>query len=415
MKLSYTENLGFSTSEKKILHDLCHIAKCIYNCSLYQQRKYYQETGKYLNKDPLYKLIRDGYPKLYGKLNSWVAQRVTYKIDDDYQSFFAKKKNAEHGEKVNPPYYKKVGLISLVFANSALKQTENQLQLSLGNYIKNRHGGVKFLLIDIPEYLNGKKINQISILPRGYSNFDIKFVYDVEDAPTLQSEHSLGIDLGVNTLAACVDTKGEAFLISGKWLKSQNRFFNKQIGEVQSQIELEKNPLKKMKLKHKRYLIIRKRNRRVKDELHKVSFNIVKHCLENGIGRIIIGHNTGWKKEVNIGSRNNQNFVQIPHSRLIDYIYYKAKRHGITVEEVTESYTSKTDSLALEPVTKHKTYLGKRKRRGLFQSSIGKLINADINGAINILRKCIGDSFVKEIAGRGGVFLPWYFNVSKRH
>lgn len=415
MKLTYTEKIEVSSVEKKILHDLCHISKCIYNCSLFHQRKFYKETGKYLSKKKLYELIRDDYSRLYGKLNSWVSQRIIYKIDQDYKSYFEHLKAKEEGERVNPPYYRKVGLYLVDFANSALVKKGNQLQLPLGNYLKNRYDGMKYLYVDIPSYLQDKKINFVSILPKGYSNFEIKYTYDVEEEDIQESQETLSIDLGVNTLAACVTTLGVAFLISGKWLKSENRLYNKRVGELQSNIEREKHPLKKMKLKYEKYLVTRKRNRKVKDELHKVSFNIIKYCLEKEITRIVIGHNLEWKQEVNIGKRNNQNFVQIPHSRLISYIQYKAKKHGIIVEEVTESYTSKTDSLALETVEKHETYLGKRKKRGLFQSSIGKLINADINGAINILRKCIGDSLIEGIASRGGVFLPWYFDVSKRY
>lgn len=416
MKVSYTEKLEVNPLEKKILHELCHISKCIYNCSLYQQRQYYRDTQKYLSKKKLYELIRDEFSKLYGKLNSWVAQRIIYKIDHDYQSYFEHLKVKEEGEIINPPYYKQTGLFSIDFSNSALVRKENQLQISLGNYLKNKFNGQKYLLINIPKYIQDKEITYISIIPKGYSNFEVKYIYEVEEEKLRpEAKEVLAIDLGVNTLAACVTTLGVAFLISGKWLKSENRFYNKKVAEIQSKIESEKHTLKKMKLKYERYLITRKRNCRVKDELHKVSFNIIKYCLENSIDRIVIGHNKEWKKEVAIGKKNNQNFVQIPHSRLISYIRYKAKKHGIIVEEVKESYTSKTDSLALETIEKHEVYLGKRKRRGLFQSSIGKLINADINGAINILRKCIGDSFVKEIASRGGVFLPWYFDISNRY
>jgi IS605 OrfB family transposase len=417
MKLSYSEKLEIKSSvEKKVLHDLCHISKCIYNCSLFHQRKFYRETGKYLSKKKLYELIRIDYSKLYRKLNSWVAQRVIYKIDLDYKSYFEHLKVKEEGEKINPPYYKKAGLFLVDFANMALVRKGNQLQIPLGNYLKNRYKGMKYLYIDIPKYIQDKKINHISLIPKSYSNFEVKYTYDVEEEILgSESQETLAIDLGVNTLAACVTTLGVAFLISGKWLKSENRFYNKRVGELQSQIESEKHTLKKMKLKYEKYQVTRKRNRRVKDELHKISFNIVKYCLDNDISKIVIGHNLEWKQEVNIGKRNNQNFVQIPHSRLISYIQYKAKKHGVIVEEVKESYTSKTDSLALETIEKHDNYLGKRKKRGLFQSSIGKLINADINGAINILRKCIGDSFLERIISRGGVFLPWYFDVSKRH
>lgn len=138
---------------------------------------------------------------------------------------------------------------------------------------------------------------------------------------------------------------------------------------------------------------------------------IVNFCRSNNIGTIIIGLNKEWKQEINIGRRNNQHFVSIPHSKLIDKIVYKAKLLGINVVIHEESYTSKIDHLAFEPLKKQESYLGKRKKRGLFQSSIGKLINADINGAIGIARKVIGDSFIGKIIDSGFVFNPIRVNT----
>ena len=124
------------------------------------------------------------------------------------------------------------------------------------------------------------------------------------------------------------------------------------------------------------------------------------------IGTVIIGHNKGWKQEINLGRKTNQNFVSIPFNRLIQMIQYKAEEFGIEVKVVEESYTSKIDHLAGESMKKQENYLGKRVKRGLFQSSIGKLINADINGAIGILRKVVGDGFLGNLINRGDVYSP---------
>ena len=153
------------------------------------------------------------------------------------------------------------------------------------------------------------------------------------------------------------------------------------------------------------------RNCWIEDKLHKISRYIVNFCRSNNIGTIIIGLNKEWKQEINIGRRNNQHFVSIPHSKLIDKIVYKAKLLGINVVIHEESYTSKIDHLAFEPLKKQESYLGKRKKRGLFQSSIGKLINADINGSIGIARKVIGDSFIEKIIDSGFVFNPIRLNI----
>jgi IS605 OrfB family transposase len=404
MILSYSQIIKpRDKSEKDTLIDLCYISKCLYNYSLYQQRLYFRETRKYLSKQELYELVRDNNPKLYKKVNSWVGQRAIFQVDNDYQSFFNLMK--VDPEKAEQPYYKKNGLIPVVFGGSTFQISGGVIRLSLSKYLRNRHGS-KFLEIYLPSFVADKLISEVTILPIGYSKFEVKLTYEVEEAEPIKSGKVLAIDPGLQNLAACVSTDGEAFLISGRWIKSQNQWYNKQISELQAEIDKETNKIKKMKLIQKKRLITRKRNRRVKDELHKAAYNIVKYCEENDIGTIIIGKNIGWKNEINIGKRNNQNFVQMPIAKLIEYITYKAKIKGITVEVQEESHTSKTDSLALEPVCHHDKYLGKRTKRGLFKSSTGKTINADINGSINILRKSMGDSRVSEIVSRGRVFRP---------
>lgn len=124
--------------------------------------------------------------------------------------------------------------------------------------------------------------------------------------------------------------------------------------------------------------------------------------------KLVVGYNKGWKTGVNMGKKNNQKFTQIPFARLVSYLEYKCELAGIEIVIHEESYTSKCDSLAFEKIGKHENYLGKRKNRGLFQSSVGKLINADVNGALNIMRKVVGDSCesIRRIIDRGLLFNP---------
>jgi putative transposase len=152
---------------------------------------------------------------------------------------------------------------------------------------------------------------------------------------------------------------------------------------------------------------------KLQDYMHKASNQVIQYCLKNDIGKIVIGKNKDWKQNINIGKVNNQKFVNIPFESLISKIEYKAKNHNIEVILQEESYTSKSDALALDNLPKYNkkdnkkhSFLGKRVKRGLYQSSIGKLINADINGAINILRKAIGDGFVQNLVNKGYVFNP---------
>lgn len=145
--------------------------------------------------------------------------------------------------------------------------------------------------------------------------------------------------------------------------------------------------------------------------MHKISKFIINFCKKNNIGTIIIGLNKNWKNNINLGNKNNQKFVEIPFSSLVNKISYKAKLVGIDVKITEESYTSKVDHLAFETLEKHDIYLGKRKKRGLFQSSVNQLINADINGSIGIVRKVFGDSAVQQIIGSGLAFNPIRVNI----
>ena len=149
-----------------------------------------------------------------------------------------------------------------------------------------------------------------------------------------------------------------------------------------------------------------KRDRYFEDAFQKVSRQIVDMLVKKKIGRLIVGYNAGWKQNSGIGRKNNQKFVQMPFARLTSYLRYKCEMVGIDFVEHEESYTSKCDALALEPLCKHKEYLGRRVKRGLFRSSTGKVINADQNGALNILRKVVGDSYVSRIVNSGHSLCP---------
>ena len=149
-----------------------------------------------------------------------------------------------------------------------------------------------------------------------------------------------------------------------------------------------------------------KRNNKINDYLHHASKTIINYCIVYNIGTIVIGHNKNRKQEVDIGKINNQKFVQIPFNKLIQQIQYKAENIGIECIVAEESYTSKTDHLVLEEMCHHDTYLGKRIKRGLFRSSTNKVLNADLNGAIGILRKVIDESSFEKIVDRGFVINP---------
>ena len=143
--------------------------------------------------------------------------------------------------------------------------------------------------------------------------------------------------------------------------------------------------------------LFRKRKYKIKDYLHKASCRIFEYAAANGITTIVVGKNAGWKQECGMGTQNNQNFVQIPHARFIDILAYKARARGIAFITVEESYTSKCSFIDGEDMCHHDRYLGRRIMRGLFRSKEGILINADLNGALNIIRKAVPNAFAEGI------------------
>lgn len=198
----------------------------------------------------------------------------------------------------------------------------------------------------------------------------------------------------------------QPFIINGRPLKHINQFYNKKLAERKSILDTRN----KKKTSKKVQSLTFKRNQRIDDYLHKSSRYLINQLVSNHIHTLIIGKNKEWKQEINIGKKNNQNFVQVPHARFIEMLQYKAELKGIRVILQEESYTSKCSFLDNEAIGKHDIYAGKRIKRGLFQASDGTTINADINGALNILRNAVPN--VKFTNGKRGVqYAPIFIDV----
>lgn len=241
-------------------------------------------------------------------------------------------------------------------------------------------------------------VKQVRIVPR-QGCYVIELIYEsccVKQK--IDNNRIMSIDLGVNNLASVVyNVSNKAILIDGKRLKSINQYYNKKRSYLQSKLKKvngKKNSRRLMSL-------TRRRNNKVKDYLHKASKEIINICLKEDITTLIVGHNDGWKQNVNLGKRNNQNFVSIPFEMFISMLRYKSERQGLRFVEVNESHTSKCSSFDLESVGHHDTYVGRRVRRGLFMTRDGILINADINGSYNIMRKVKGDAVMPLHTGFG--------------
>lgn len=393
--------------ETNNLTNWCKINKDLYNQALYLEYQYWKNEGKIYSYPQLDKIMKKE-KNTEGKINyrllpkAQISQQTLKLVEKNFKSFFKLIKMWKNNKKSltgkpNPPkYLPKDGMYFLTIPNQSCRIKNKEIKITKTYSIKIPDG------VWIDDLENFK---QVRIHPTKIKNiFKIEIVYekDCENKDLNYNEYA-SIDLGVNNLITLVDTLGnKPLIINGKPLKSKNQWYNKQIAKLQSIKD-------KMKIKRRSKRmneITEKRNRQIDDYLHKASRLIVNYLLHFKIGNLIVGQNKNWKKEINIGKKNNQNFVQIPYERLIRMLEYKCKLVGIKFKLVEESYTSKCDALALEEIGKHKKYLGKRIKRGLFQSSVGKILNADVNGALNILRKVVHNSFIKRIVDRGFLFNP---------
>nr|DAO37422.1 MAG TPA: endonuclease [Bacteriophage sp.] len=379
--------------------DICLKSGLLYNYVLFNIRQGIFE-GNYLKEYEFStKLCKEDQVD-FRNLPSVVSQQVVAQVFSSIRSWIRLKKGYEKNpskfkSKPRLPKYKRGKKQNMVvFTTSACR-------LKSDGYIH----FVKSIISPIKTNIGGDKLCQVRIIPQA-TCYVVEVIYEKKEQDlNLDKNNVLSIDLGLNNLCTCISNVGiKPFIVNGKIIKSFNQWYNKKKARLMSYIG-DKGISKRLRQ------LNNYRNFWIDDKIHKVSRFIVNFCIDNNIGNLIVGLNKGWKQNINLGRKMNQGFVEIPFSKLIDKICYKCKMIGIDFQTHEESYTSKVDHLAFEPLKKHDIYLGKRKRRGLFQSSTGKLINADINGAIGIGRKVFGDSYVSRIIDSGFAFNPIRLNV----
>lgn len=395
---------SFYIPQTEHLVNLCKASNNLYNQALYLFRHSLKNENKWLWYADMDKLMK-ATPNLEGEINykllkAQVSQQILKVLDRNVKAYCkAIKDFKEQPSKYKampqlPSFRKRGSLFNLYYTNQAASIKDGKIRLA------------KDLNIIIPQWDKYKEriqdFQQVRIIPSGKKlKVEIVYRYEIKDA-NLDKTRYASIDLGIDNLATMVTDNG-SFLYSGKFLKSYNRNFNRQLARLQSIKDRQgiKKATKRMQG------LYEKRDKYFEDAFHKYSRMIVNHLIENRIGNLVVGYNTGWKQSVNIGKCNNQKFVQIPFARLASYLKYKCGMAGIRFVENEESYTSKCDALAKEEIGKHESYLGKRVKRGLFRSYTGRYINADVNGAVNILRKVVGDSdCISQITGSGRLLRP---------
>jgi putative transposase len=391
---------------------LCRQAKTVSNCANYLMRQSFLD-GKLITWPAADKMLKQGLHQhpAYDSIPNAMSQAIVKRLGNDWKGYFA----AVAEWKKSPRKFKARPKIPGYAKSSKTALMPFQHLSCVDGYIKfPKKTGILPIKVncqtDQPLKAKGdaQVILEIRFVPHG-SCYWLEVVYEkqvsgIQKSVLLDKKKHLSLDLGINNLATLIsDQPGfRPVLVNGKPVKSVNHLYNKDVAVLRSNSHGSMIEAKSVK----RFCWIN-------DHFHKVSHFVIQTCLELDIGTLVIGYNPGWKQGVNIGKANNQKFVSIPHAKLIEQIRYKAEEYGIQVIVRDESYTSKASALDLDPVPSYNpeqnikhAFSGRRVKRGLYRAANGCEINADVNGALNILRKEIGDGFLKSLADEGLVFRP---------
>ena len=398
MYLTHTIRIKMAHKHYKMLDDYAFLCKNLFNVATYHNRQAVITNNKTPTAFNLINQLTKTKQQDYKAIPAKVAQQVIKQVYQNFGSFWAviksyhKDKSKFLGRPKLPKYLNKTkGRANIIFTKQAISKRDlNKGILTLSSYFDTP---LSFDLGKLSDVITFESLQEVKVVKIA-NGYDIKITYKT-DEPILKPNNGryLAVDLGLNNLLTVVsNTNDTPFIMTGKTVKSTNQFFNK----IKAKLTSSKDKLKNKAVAQKHFInkklsqLSAKRNNQINDYLHKASHYLINHAVANKITTIVIGHNQDWKQGINIGKRNNQSFVSVPFARLVQMIQYKAKLQGIDVIVTEESYTSKCSFLDNKPIQKHANYQGKRIKLGLFKSSNNTLINADVNGAYNILRKVIG-------------------------
>lgn len=368
-----------------MLKEYCHASKNLYNHANYIVRNNFFKEDKWIRYNKLDKILKTNldYPDYKNMPTAQTAQQTLKLLDRNWKSYFksikdwSKNKDKYLGKPKPPKYLKKDVCQNLILTNQNCKLRDD--------------------IISFPKAFNGfsihtkavtknnfKSFQQVRLIPRK-NKIIAEVIYKINEAKQMDdNERYLGIDIGVNNLAVVCNNVGlPAFVINGKCVKSINQYYNKESShyrEICKRMNNEDYSRRMDSLTEKWHL-------KIEDYFHKSSKYIVDFCLENQINTIVIGQNKKWKQNSNLSKQANQSFVGIPFAKFITMIQYKANEKGIAVILTEESYTSGTSFIDDEEPIEANYNKNRRIKRGLFKSNKGILINADLNGAYQILKK----------------------------
>lgn len=420
MKLTERHIISRNNVVFDTLLDLLHKSNNLYNRGMFVVRQHYLRlSGKNFTEDisdspkdflsyyDVDRLLKTTNDKDYRSLPNNISQEVLQQLNRDWKSFFGLlklKKSRAYTQPVKIPSYKKSGGSFMVVLNTCKLSKVDDSTIRLPK-----------TKVEITGLQHLKTSTQIRIIPCG-DHFVIEEIYEKE-AKSKRDDNGryASIDLGISNLATVSSNVTNSFIINGKPLKSINQYYNKKKSHLQEEL-MRVNGVHSSKKLRKLTL---KRNNKIDWFMHNASKYIVNQLVSNNINTLIIGKNDGWKQEINVGKKNNQNFVSIPHSKFISLLKYKCEFEGINVVLQEESYTSKVSFIDNDYIP---TYgaddekfnpSGSRVRRGLYKTKNHQYLNADINGSLNILRKYlnVASDEIIPVGSRGLVVRPFKVNL----
>lgn len=373
--------------EKETIDNVLKIAKS-YNKKLVLNKD--QRLVNYYFMDFYFKKTKN--ENYNSSLPKQTAQHVTREACDNFSTWlkalkeYNKNPSKFIGRPKMPKYKKSGGISTFKITNQVVSFNKNKFGYEV-KFPKTKH------TLTFNKSLHNKRLKEVNVKYE-YGSYKITYLFeDIEKSEPVVANGNVvcGIDLGVNNIASIQTSNGDSLLVKGKFIKSKNQWYNKNIAKNMRGQTV--GTTKKAKSSKALNRIYEKRALFMEDTMHKISKKIVEWCEEKQVSTIVIGSNEFWKQGINIGN-NTQTFVQIPFSTLIKYIEDKATKVGIEVVRIEESYTSKASFLDLDDIPVYKegdtteyVFSGKRISRGMYKSSGGFVFNADLNGAGNILRK----------------------------
>jgi putative transposase len=353
------------------LDNFTKLSKNLYNATLYAVRQHFFTTGEYIGYNKVNKKFVAERNVDYYALPTKVSQQTQRLVDQNFKSFFALLKTNSQRPRI-PKYLPRDGQQVAMFTNQAL---------SFGTRtVKQGHVKLSGLQLVIKTKVDNIKFARI--VPKD-GRITVELGYEAAEAVNENPQKFASIDLGVNNLATVAFIDRNPLIINGKPVKSVNQYFNKTMAKLRSRQDLNNGHHVTRRMTR----LSNKRTSRINDYLHKASRHLVNQLVDNRVTTLVVGYNQGWKQGTSMGKVNNQKFVGIPFYKFLSMLTYKCTLAGIELVTQEEAHTSKCSFLDDELVGHHDVYVGKRVKRGLFKTATGIKVNADVNGALNILRK----------------------------